>query len=182
MEDDDIRQGLRAGDTDAAFRLLSQRYRVLVFRACYQILQNRAIADEAAQECFAKAFRKRRHLVKADSIKAYLLRIARNTALDLQRKANRRRGLDRSHREPGESTVIPPAPPTVEPAEATALYDCLDALDEPTRTALLMQHWEGRSWQEIATVVELPVDTIRMRATRALRDLLACLRRKGVAS
>ena len=91
MDDDDIREGLRAGDLDRAFRLLAERYRGLVFRVCYAVLPNRAIAEEAMQETFAKAFRKRRRLASADSVKAYLLRIARNTALDVQRKARRRR-------------------------------------------------------------------------------------------
>jgi RNA polymerase sigma-70 factor (ECF subfamily) len=180
VDDDDIREGLRAGDVDRAFRLLGDRYRAPVFRTCYAVLQNRAIAEEALQETFAKAFRKRRRLAAADSLKAYLLRIARNTALDVQRQAQRRRGLDRHHHD-GEVGVTAAASPGLEPAEATALIDGLDALEPTTRTALLLHHWEERSWQEIADVVGLPVDTIRMRAARVLRDLLACLKGKGVA-
>lgn len=180
MDDADIREGLRAGDAEHAFRLLTERYRAQVFRVGYAVLQNRAIAEEALQETFAKAFRQRRRLASADSVKAYLLRIARNTALDLRRTAQRRRGLDQQHgaAERGQATS-PPAGP--EAAEVTALLDCLDTLDPTTRTALLLHHWEERSWQEIADVVKLPVDTIRMRATRVLRDLLTCLKGKGVA-
>ncbi len=180
MDDDDIREGLRAGDLDRAFRLLAERYRGLVFRVCYAVLPNRAIAEEAMQETFAKAFRKRRRLASADSVKAYLLRIARNTALDVQRKARRRRDLDRHHGDPEGGVVTAPAP-GLEAAEVTALLDCLDALEPATRTALLLHHWEDRSWHEIAEAVKLPIDTIRMRATRVLRDLLACLAGKGVA-
>ena len=180
MDDDDIREGLRAGDADRAFRLLADRYRAAVFRVCYAVIQNRAIAEEAMQETFAKAFRKRRRLASADSVKAYLLRIARNTALDVQRKAQRRRGLDRHHGDP-EAPVVTAPSPGLEVAEVTALLDCLDTLEPATRTALLLHHWEERSWQEIAEVVKLPVDTIRMRAARVLRDLLTCLAGKGVA-
>lgn len=179
MDDEDIRDGLRAGDLDRAFRLLGDRYQAAVFRACYAVLQNRALAEDALQDSFAKAFVKRRRLAAADSVKAYLLRIARNTSLDVQRKARRRRNLDREH--PAHHEAATPATASVEAVEMTALTDCLDHLEPVTRTALLMHHWDDKPWQEIADHVQLPVDTIRMRATRVLKDLLACLRSKGVA-
>jgi RNA polymerase sigma-70 factor (ECF subfamily) len=180
VDDDDIREGLRAGDLDRAFRLLAERYRGLVFRVCYTVLPNRAIAEEAMQETFAKAFRKRRRLASADSVKAYLLRIARNTA-------TRRPAQGPTPARPSIATTAPrgrvvtaPAP-GLEAAEVTRCSTASTPSSPRPAPRCCLHHWEERSWHEIAEAVKLPIDTIRMRASRVLRDLLACLAGKGVA-
>lgn len=133
------------------------------------------------QEAFAKMYRKRRRLTDADSIKAYALQIAKNTARDMLRKARRRRTLDREHQggEP-EGAVTPGRSPSVEPAENAALQECLDAIEPATRQALFLFHGDEMPWRDIATSVGVPVDTIRMRVARVLKALKECLQSKGI--
>lgn len=180
-DDDDIREGLRAGDLDCAFRTLRERHGKGIYRVCYSMLQHRDLADDAMQEAFAKMYRKRRRLAGADSIKAYVLQIAKNTARDMLRKAGRRRTLDLEHQggEP-EVAVTPGLSPSVEPAESAALQECLAAIDPATREALFLLHRDEMPWRDIATAVGVPADTIRMRVARVLKALKECLQRKGI--
>lgn len=150
-----------------------------MYRACFAIVHNAAIAEEAVQETFAKAFRKRRRLADADSLRAYLLQIAKNTARDVMRTAQRRRTIDRERPTVEDDAVTTPLP-GVEAAESVALYDCLELLAPSTRQALFMHHQDATPWQDIATTVGLAIDTIRMRVKRALRELRECLEGKGV--
>jgi RNA polymerase sigma-70 factor (ECF subfamily) len=178
-EDDDIRERLRADDLDCAFRRLRERHGRSIYRACHAVLQQSDLAEEAMQDAFVKMFRKSHRLAGADSIKAYAIEIAKNTARDMLRKAVRRRTLNRKHLggEP-EIAVTPDRAPSVEPAESAALQECLDEIDPATREALFLFH-DKRPWQDIAGVVGLPADTIRMRVTRGLKALKKCLERKG---
>lgn len=178
-DDDDLREGLRAGDLDRAFRVLRDRHGGALYRACFAIVHNGAIAEEAVQETFAKAFRQRRRLADADSLRAYLLQIAKNTARDLMRTTQRRRAIDRD-RPTVEADTTSTALPGVEAVESAALYDCLELLTPTTRQALFMHHQDATPWQDIAAAVGLAIDTIRMRVKRALRDLRECLEGKGV--
>ena len=179
QDDEDLRAGLRAGELEHAFRALRDRHGGAVYRACLAIVHNAAIAEEAVQETFAKAFRKRRRLADADSLRAYLLQIAKNTARDVMRTAQRRRTIDRERPTVEVETTTTPLP-GVEAAESAALYDCLELLVPSTRQALFMHHQDATPWQDIATTMGLAIDTIRMRVKRALRDLRECLERKGV--
>lgn len=183
MDDDDIREGLRAGDLDRAFRLLRSRYGGLVYHVCRDVLRNDSLVEDASQEAFAKAYRDRARLAAADSVKAYFSAIARNAALDMLRKARRRRALDHEHeheQHDGEAFVTPRFAPAVEPAESAALRECLEAMDPITRDAFCLHFQDGLPWHDVAIVVDLPIDTIRMRVTRALVPLRHCILAKGV--
>lgn len=178
--DDDIRDGLLAGDLDPAFRILRERYGNSIYRVCYSILRQDDLADDAMQEAFTKMYRKRRRLAGATSIKAYAAQVAKNTALDMLRIAKRRRSLDREHHGDEPETAVSIESPNLEHAETAALQECLDEIDPPTRQALILFHRDEVPWQDVAATVGVPADTIRMRVTRVLKALKACLERKGI--
>ncbi|MEZ4401323.1 MAG: sigma-70 family RNA polymerase sigma factor [Kofleriaceae bacterium] len=181
MEDDDIRQGLRAGDVDDAFRILIERHGAAARAVCLVLLRDVAAAEDALQDAFAKAYRKRRRLAAANSLGAYLRRIAERTALDVLRRDKRRRRLARD-KGAGAAEVASTQYqiPLVEPADAAALLACLDQLEAKTRLAVLRFFQDETPWQDIAREVGLEVDTIRMRATRSLKSVRLCLESKGV--
>jgi|GEM_PF-3051351 len=179
VEDDDIREGLRSGDLDHAFRVLRTRYGEDVYGVCKAVLRDPLLADDARQDTFGKVFQKRKHVAAADSIAGYLMKMARNVAIDLYRKNARRRQLGQRHADDrAEGIVLPTGAPVVEPAELAALNACMNQLDPTVREALQM-HADGLPWQHIAAAVDLPIDTIRMRVTRCLPGLQACIKGKA---
>ncbi|MEZ4404470.1 MAG: RNA polymerase sigma factor [Kofleriaceae bacterium] len=177
MEDDDIREALRQGDDHRAFRLLGDHHGVAVFRACAAVLRDPAAAEDAMQDALMKAFRKRRKLMKVASVRGYVLVIARRTALDAARKRQRRTQLDAVH----AAEPVAAAPTSREARELAALDECLAALEPSTALAVTLFYRDAQPWAVIATQVGLALDTVRMRARRALKDLAACMAAKGVA-
>lgn len=178
VEDADLRRGLAEGDLNPAFRRLREQYGRSIYGVCMQVLRDPALAEEAMQDTFARAYRKRSKLAAADSLSAYLLKMARNIAIDHHRTRARRATIDRAQRH--EAPAPAEGPTAIEPAVRDALADCLDGLEPTTRLAVIMHHRDDQPWQEIAAIVDLPLDTIRMRAKRALAALVDCLTGKGV--
>lgn len=80
----------REGDT-AAFGEIVRRYQNLVFATAFQILRDRALAEDVAQEAFVKAFQSLQDLRTEDSFPTWLRKITRNLAL-ASRKEQRRFG------------------------------------------------------------------------------------------
>lgn len=181
--DDDLRAALERGDDESAFTLLRDRHGRAMFTRCFHLLGDRALAEDALQETLIMAFRRRAELRSVVNLRGWLMCVATNKALDLLRRAKRDRAkLDRQRQaEAGDETSTPPAP-----GEGLARYDrasldeCLAALDPVTRAAFLLRHEDELPWEQIATRLGVPVDTIRMRVQRgAMQSLRTCLEAKA---
>ena len=89
-EEIDLVRKAKEGDT-AAFAEMIRRYQNLVFATAFQILRDRALAEDVAQEAFVAAFRSLPDLRAESSFPPWLRKIARNLAL-ASRKEQRRFG------------------------------------------------------------------------------------------
>lgn len=117
---------------------------------------------------------------------SWLLRIARNLAMDRHRRAGRRGahvGLIEETGEPGDAA---PADPGLGPAEAferrrleARLASALGRLSEPDRTAVVLHDQEGMSAQEVSEVIGGSAGAVRVRLYRARRKLRGWLREEG---
>jgi RNA polymerase sigma-70 factor (ECF subfamily) len=179
VEEVHLRDQLRAWNP-AAFRALCDQHGPAMYSACLRVLGDRAAADDALQEAFVLAYRRRDQVADAASIRAYLLGISRHVALDVVRKQRRRDALHEANRD----DLAPPSPgeDEVDVARLDALRECLEAVPAATRTAVELHFWQGRPWAEIADATGVAIDTVRMRVKRALTSLLDCLRGKGVTA
>jgi RNA polymerase sigma-70 factor (ECF subfamily) len=86
----DLVRRAKKGDT-TAFAEIIRRYQNLVFSAASQILRDRALAEDVAQEAFVKAFQSLQDLRSEGSFPPWLRKITRNLAL-ASRKEQRRFG------------------------------------------------------------------------------------------
>ncbi len=80
---------VKAGD-EHAFRVLVETYRNLVFHSVYAVLRNEKDAEDATQEVFLKVYLSLSQYEK-QGFKTWLTRIAVNHAIDMRRKAYRKR-------------------------------------------------------------------------------------------
>ena len=180
--DDEIRAALRRNDLERAFALVSQHHGPAVFTRCFHILGDRAQAEDALQETLVVGFRKRAELAAVASIRAWLMRVAVNKALDAHRRDRRQRAkLERQVRLDVDADAAGAAVgDSLGSFDRAKLDECLAALDSVTRAAFLLRYEDELAWEQIAATVELPVDTIRMRVQRgALRSLRVCLGEGG---
>lgn len=177
--DDDIRAALRGQskrDDDVAFRLLRQRYAREIFVCAFRILRQHDAAEDIIQETLLKVAAHREAVASADSIKAYLVTIAKNLSFSQLRTAKSRDAKLRAELPPRAAVAN-----VSDDGENAALLACLEGVDASTRKALYLYTLYEMSWNEIAEVIGAEVDTVRMRVMRAQVRVRACLQGKGVA-
>ena len=143
------------------------------------------------QQAIMAAFVSRAQLLEVAQIRGWLFCIAIRKCLDALRATKRVSRLQRDLAGgtgdtggfPGseeESSILAMLAST---QEKRALEGCLAQLDPELVVAVLMRYRDGMSWEQIAEVVAVPVDTIRMRVQRgALKSLKDCLAKKEITS
>ncbi|WP_367127720.1 RNA polymerase sigma factor SigC [Saccharothrix sp. HUAS TT1] len=157
----------RSGDRDALERFVRATQRD-VWRFLAH-LTDVGLADDLAQETYARALPSLRRFAGRSSARTWLLVIARRVVVDHIRTAQSRprlsSGADWAH-EADRKAADPGFEDTV------ALNALIDTLSPDRREALVLTQILGLSYAEAADVVGCPVGTIRSRVARARDDLL----------
>lgn len=140
-------------------------------------LRDRALAEDAVQEVFVKAWRARaRYDPDKASLRTWLFSIARNVVVDTLR-AQARRPLPAGD-ETGDEQAVPG-----DVAEAVVLrlqlQAALDRVGAKHRHVLVEVHLRGRSQEQVARELGVPVGTVRTRTYYGLRALRAALEQMG---
>jgi RNA polymerase sigma-70 factor (ECF subfamily) len=176
---------------EAAYRELLRRYERPVFSLIYRMVRDRALAEDLAQETFIKVLNALESYRPEYKFSSWVFKIANNAAIDqLRRREVDTLSLDGA-----------PDARTADEVQATALQ-AADRQESPLaelesrelgsqielavgklrpeyRTCILLRHVEGRSYEEIAEVMDLPLGTVKTyihRARLELREYLAHLR------
>jgi RNA polymerase sigma-70 factor, ECF subfamily len=165
---------IRGGDI-AAFDVLYERHEVRLFSYLHAVLHDRGDAEEVLHDAFLKVLRDQRAEFKHDgSFRSWLYRVARNMALNHKRSTGRRdRGRTSIDDERDDGGVVV-AQQTAN--EQTMMADrAIEArqLDAALAVALgrlpsnLGELWHlrtsGLSYEQIATVVDVPLGTVKSR-------------------
>ncbi len=172
---DEIRLVAQAqkGGKDAFCELVC-RYRTAVIDVVYRMCGDPALAEDAAQLAFLRAWQKLDSFRPGTSFRSWLFRIAVNAALDDLRRRRPAAGL--------EALDLLPAPgerveARVEQRErAQAVRAAVLALPEASRAALVLKEYHQFSYQEIADTLEIPIGTVMSRLSYARKRLSELLR------
>ncbi len=145
-------------------------------RMCYVYLQDAALAQDAVQETFLKAYRNLTHLRDGQSEKAWLMAIAVNTCRDMRRSAWQRH-MER-HVTPEELPMAAPQENIPgENADALALGQAIGQLPRRHRDAVLLYYYQDLTIQEVADALHAAPSTIVKRLKQAREKLRAELER-----
>jgi RNA polymerase sigma-70 factor (ECF subfamily) len=174
-----------AGSQDAARRLVEQHQQA-VFNLVCRMVRDPGIAEELAQDTFAKAFAALRGFDSQYRLISWLLRIAQNTAIDyLRRRRPPTVSLDdeRGGHEI-ESVLIDARAPSphlqAERADlAEALQAALDRLRPEYRRLVVLRYHEDQSYEEIAEMLGLPLGTVKSHLHRARHELARLMVESG---
>jgi RNA polymerase sigma-70 factor (ECF subfamily) len=154
-----------------------------LYRLALHLARNPADAEDLVQETFVRALRAWGGFAGGTDLRAWLLRILRNTFLDRERSARRHPvegGLD----EAAAGADLAGETGDREPEQlrrllATDVQEALRELPEEVRTLVLLD-LEGLSEAELSLVLGCPAGTVKSRLWRArarLRRRLADYRR-----
>lgn len=172
---------VRMGDS-ASFNLLLERHRTPVVHFLYRMVQNRAIAEDLAQEVFLRVYRSRAGYEPSAKFTTWLFRIATNLAFNWVRdEKNRRqqRSIDgdessaRAHQigdgKPSVERVL------VDEVKLQEVRDAIAQLPEKQRAAVLMHKYEEMEYSQIAKVLGLSESAVKSLLFRAYENLRARL-------
>jgi RNA polymerase sigma-70 factor (ECF subfamily) len=158
-------------DPTAEFREQALAHLDALYGFALRLARRPAVADDLVQETYLRAFRFAHRFEPGTRLRAWLFQILRNTFLTFyRREAHEMTGTDRDlAEEDREADEAAGNPGTV--ATAVDLERALAALPEEYRSVLLLADLEDFPLDEIASVMDTPVGTVKSRLFRARRLL-----------
>lgn len=168
------------GDTEA-FAVLVRRYQGVVYRLLTRLAGSTPDAEDLAQEVFLNAYRRLPQLRTPGAFRCWLLRAARNRAIDYVRSARPScTAAPRGGCECRENRVAPagepdPAQEAVLREEVAVVREAVARLPLADREVIHLKYVEDLGVPEIARVLGLPRRTVETRLYRARRRLRVLL-------
>lgn len=167
-QDLQLQQRIREGD-NAAFAELYAVHKQGVYLYCTRFLGDRPAAEDIFQEVFLNFLERVRGGGDIENVPGYLMRSARNRCLNVIRDRKYPKDVD-------ELEEFLPGGEDISVGEYEDLESALQQLPADNREALLLCEYQGYSYDEIASMTEVPVTTVRKRIFRArqrLRQILS---------
>jgi RNA polymerase sigma-70 factor (ECF subfamily) len=180
--DQEVVTRARKGE-EGAYRELVRRYERPVFSLIFRMVRTRELAEDLSQETFIKVLNALDSYRPEYKFSSWVFKIANNAAIDHLR----RRELDTLSLEGSPHAETPQA------VEATALQigergetaleevenqelggeieRAIAKLRPEYRTCILLRHVEGRAYEEIAEILNLPLGTVKTYIHRARNEL-----------
>jgi len=140
--------------------VITAHYRSL-YSAAYSICGNHPDTEDAVQDAFTRYFTSKKHFESQEHIRAWLLRVVMNRAIDICRARKR-------HPLPLDENLTPCE--LQDPQEQELLNAVLE-LPEHYRMPLHLHYYEDYSIKEIAAILRLRESTVKMRLLRGKEQL-----------
>jgi RNA polymerase sigma-70 factor (ECF subfamily) len=172
MTDEEIIGHVQQGDTHR-FAELVERHQDSVYGLALRLTGSAVDAEDVAQEAFLKAFRSLAGFKGEAKVSTWLYRIVYNLGIDLLRKRGRAGGKAVSFDETGDATDdrINVEADVVVAEDRERVQSALAALDERYRSVVVMLYYQEMSYEDISTVLDIPVKTVETRLYRARKML-----------
>lgn len=162
VDDGDLVGRARAGDP-VAFERLFERYHAPILNYLHRMVYDRAVAEDLAQDTFIKAYRALPETSPDLAFKAWLYRIATNTAISHLRRKKLVKwvpflaGTDHASDESIERSV----------GRRFDVEQALNKLPQHYATVLLLRHYQGLSLAETAAALDITENAAKLRLFRA---------------
>jgi RNA polymerase sigma-70 factor (ECF subfamily) len=179
LDDHSLVEACRAGQTEA-FGTLVLRYQERLYQTILRLSGCSEDARDVLQDTFLRAFEKLDQFQGESSFYTWVYRIAVNLALSGYRRRRARsvhhmgRGRMFFGREEGAVDLAVDADPAfpLERAEREKIVEAaLNDLGADHRAVVVMKDFDGRRYEEIGAILNIPVGTVRSRLHRARGEL-----------
>ena len=173
MEDNDLLASLLKGD-EAAFKLLVNTYKKMVYNTVLGFVQNIADAEDVTQDVFIKLFENIGKFKGQSKLSTWIYRISITQATDFLRHKNRKKrsgflvSLFGEDNQPINGPVDFEHPGVLaENKERSAiLFKAINTLPENQKTAFLLQKVQDCSQQQISEIMQLSEGAVESLLTR----------------
>jgi len=176
----------RAGD-ESAFAALVEAHQSAVFGTVLRLVYDREVAAEVSNRAFFKAYE---HLASFDEsrpLRAWLLRIAANEALNQLRSRRREAAhtfggaaaeleLEQIQGEPDPGEIVSRR------ERSTVIRDAVNRLPEPQRVVVVLRYFADLAYTDIAELTQQSINSVGVTLLRARARLRSDLETQGVAT
>jgi RNA polymerase sigma-70 factor, ECF subfamily len=172
LTDTSLMELVRAERRDEAIALLLPAFRRRVFGLAYSFLRDREAAEDVTQEVFIKVWRALPGFDARASMSTWIYTIARNASLSALRARRPQSSL--SDPEVMEAVEAINAAPSADVlADRAAILRLVDQLPTKQRQVIMLFYMEEQSYEEVATMLAMPVGTVKTLLHRARAQLNA---------
>ena len=151
-----------------------RRFQARVYGLALHYVRNAEEARDVAQEIFVRIYRRLDSYREEDAFLPWMLRVGRNVCIDHLRRAKAR---------PADSGMpLDDAPEIADPgvspegawesgARRALVHRAMGRLSEPSREIILLKEIQGLPFEEIASMLDMPIGTVKSRSNRARLEL-----------
>ena len=170
---------LQTGDL-RSFDTLVKRWEKPLLNYCYRMVNDIALAEDLRQEVFFRIYRSAKRYRATAQFSTWMYRIATNLCLDTLAKQKHRKETPiaaylESESEGFDDRLIDPSDtPDVVLAKKeikSRVRSALECLPEDQRVVVIMRHYNGMKFHEIAEILECPISTVKSRMAAGMQRL-----------
>ena len=144
-----------------------------LFRLALRITLNREDAEDVVQETMIRVWNRRDQWEQIDSIEAFCTTICRNLALDKTKRASNQDASldDEGHDAPDHSYSANPEEQAMQRDKVERVRRLMNQLPEKQRTCMQLRDVEGKSYKEIAAVMDITEQQVKINIFRARQSI-----------
>jgi RNA polymerase sigma-70 factor (ECF subfamily) len=158
-----------------AFEALYDELAPAVFGLARRVVRDPARAEDVTQEVFLEVWRKAaRFDSRLGKAKTWVMTIAHRRAVDAVRRSESHKRQD-NRGAPDEVTHDEPADVLIQAEEHGAVRECMDTLTDLQLESVRLAYFNGYTYNEVATLLDKPLPTIKTRMRDGLIRLRDCL-------
>ena len=164
--DTELYELLRSDQAEQAFAEIYARHSSMVYAYCVRMMGDRDKAYDVFQDTFLRFYQSAERHSSMENVKGYLLTISRNLSLnEKKRMSSQTLEFDESLYNPGMSRDH----------ERNEMMDliamALELLPHDMREAFVLREYQGLSYKEMTTVLDIKIETAKVRVFRARQKI-----------
>ena len=157
----------RAGNLEA-FEYILSFYEKAIYNYCLHILKNSHNAKDVTQETFIKVYKHRKLIDPEKNIKTWIFTIATNTTYDFLRGKKRKNEISLDE---DNETILSLEAYYPREGLVSDVDRALEQINQEYKKVLLLFYQQGFQYQEIAEILNMPINTVKTHISRGKEQL-----------
>ena len=143
-----------------------------LYRLALRITMNAADAEDVVQETMMKVWNRRDQWDQIESIEAFCLTICRNLSLDkVRRMDNQAQSLDAAYDPKDQHVASDPEEQAIQSDRIRLVRQLINQLPEKQRSCMQLRDMEGKSYKDIATILDITEEQVKVNIFRARQTI-----------